>query len=132
SVCVGVPPNLGCYGSTFVSSTSLTAGVNLPTAAGNLPIYIVDPAPAGTSAPFNFTVTGPPDFTIVASGTTSHTVHAGPTATYTNVLTVTPQNGFTSAVNLSCSIVATVATATHCSVNPTLLTNGSATVTVTT
>jgi hypothetical protein len=120
-------------GAAFIDSTHLTAFLNPGALSpGTYPLVVIDPYPGGLSLPFNITVTPPPprpDFSITAAGTTSQAVNAGATATFTDVLTVTPQNGFTSAVSLSCSIVAT---ASHCSVNPTSLTNGSATVTVTT
>jgi len=123
-------------GAAFIDSTHLTAFLNPGALSpGTYPLVVIDPYPGGLSLPFNITVTAPPpppDFSLTAAGTTSQTVNAGATATYTNVITVTPQNGFASSVNLSCSVVANVATATHCSVNPTSLTSGSATVTVTT
>ena len=127
--CLTVQGGFSCNSTSFVSSTQLTTSFFVNNSPGIYAAYVLDPAPAGTSAPVNFTVTGPPDFTFTASGATSQTVNAGATATYTNVLTVSPQNGFASAVNLSCSVAAR---ATTCSVNPTSLTNGSATVTVTT
>lgn len=113
------------YSTNVVSSTQITSSVGTLPAPGTYPLYVIDQPPAGTSAAFTFTVTGPPDFTLTTSGTTSQTVNAGTTATYTNVVSVSPQNGFTAAVNLDCSVIAT---ATRCSVNPTSLTNGSATV----
>ncbi|MBS1839297.1 MAG: hypothetical protein JSS69_05885 [Acidobacteria bacterium] len=116
--------------ATFVSATQLTfvpLGYVLNSPA-SYSVSVVDPPPGGYSNSVNFAVVAP-DFTLTASGTISQTVNAGATATYTNVLTVSPQNGFASTVNLSCSVIAT---ATHCSVNPTSLTNGSATVAVTT
>jgi len=123
------------FGYVYPGLTSPATQFTLNISIGNpgtYSVYVVDQPPAGTSAAFPFTVTAPPpppDFTVTSSGNASQTVTAGATATYTNVLIVTPQNGFASAVNLACSIVAT---ATHCAVNPTSLSNRSATVTVTT
>ncbi len=122
------------YGGTFTSSTQLSVSFNLTAiSAGTYPLYVVDPVPAGTSAPFNFTVTPPPDFTITSSGTTTQTVSAGQTATFTNAISIAAQNGFSAQVNLSCSLPV-AAKATTCSVNPVSFPSGSgsATVTVTT
>ena len=122
------------YGATLLSSTQLSVVIPLAgIAAGTYPISVVDPAPTGASAPFNFTVTPPPDFSITSSGTTSQTVAAGQTATFTNAISVAAQNGFSGQVNLSCSLPV-AAKATTCSVNPASFPSGSgsATVTVTT
>src|SRR4029077_12371926 len=83
---------------------------------GVYPLTVVDPFPGGT-ATTNFTVTGPPDFSITSSGTTTQTVTAGQTATFTNAISVTAQSGFSSQVNLSCLLPLT-ATASTCTVNP--------------
>ena len=114
-----------------MSSTQVSTSVFLPfnLSASTIPLYVVDPAPGGTSAPFNFTVTPPPDFSITSTGTTTQTISAGQTGTFTNAISVTAQNGFASQVNLSCSLPAS-ATATTCSVNPSLLPSGSGTATV--
>jgi hypothetical protein len=113
----------GANFSTNVSSpTQLT--VSLPLfgiAAGTYPI-VVNVQGAGPSAPFNFTVTGPPDFTITAAGTTSQTVSAGQTANFSNAISIAPVSGFSSTVNLSCS---SPASATTCTVNPTSFATGS-------
>jgi hypothetical protein len=118
------------YGGTFTSSTQFSAAFNLTgISPGTYPLYVVDPVPAGTSAPFNFVVTGPPDFTITSSGTTTQTVPAGQAATFTNAITIAPQNGFSAQVNLSCSLPVT-ATATTCTVTPNMFASGSGTATV--
>ncbi len=123
----------GSFGpTTFVSSTQVSIFLNLNlVAAGTYPLYIVDFPPAGTSAPFNFTVTGPPDFSFtVAAGQASQTVTAGQTATFTNAITVNALNGFTGQVAVSCT---SPAQATTCSLNQNTLTAGqSATVMVST
>ncbi|PYU13470.1 MAG: hypothetical protein DMG37_10340 [Acidobacteria bacterium] len=130
-VCAGLPSGINCNGTSFVSSTQVSTSVFLPfnLSASTIPLYVVDPAPGGTSAPFNFTVTPPPDFSITSTGTTTQTISAGQTGTFTNAISVTAQNGFASQVNLSCSLPAS-ATATTCSVNPSLLPSGSGTATV--
>jgi hypothetical protein len=123
--------SIGIFSSTTqLSVTISTAGV----AAGTYPITVVNPVPTPTSSnAVNFTVTGPPDFSITSTGTTSQTVAAGQTATFTNAITIAPQNGFSAQVNLSCTLPVS-ATSTTCSVNPTSFAtgSGSATVTVTT
>lgn len=55
------------------------------------------------------------DFTMANRGITSQTVAAGQTASYINDLGVTPFFGFSSTVNVSCSVPAK---ATTCSANP--------------
>jgi len=123
----------GLFGpTTFVSSTQVSIFLNLNlVAAGTYPLYVVDSPPAGTSAPFNFIVTGPPDFSFtVAAGQGSQTVTAGQTATFTNVVTVNALNGFTGQVAVSCT---SPAQATTCSLSQSsLMASQSATVTVST
>lgn len=112
--------------STQFSISNLSIG-----GPGIYAIYVVDPAPAGASAPFSLTLTGPPDFSFtVASGQSTQTVTAGQTATFTNVITVNAMNGFTGQVAVSCT---SPAQATSCSVTPPSLNAGqSASVQVTT
>lgn len=69
-----------------------------------------------------------PDFSLSAAPG-SRTVAASNSATYT--ITATPQNGFNSAVDLTCSIVPVVTTPPTCSFNPTPVPNGSGTSTLT-
>jgi hypothetical protein len=119
------------YGTTLSSSTQLATVLQLTgVAAGTYPLSVVDPAPYGSSTPFNFNVT---DFSITSSGTTTQTVAAGQPATFTNAISVGAQNGFSAQVNLSCSLPV-AATATTCTVTPNMFASGSgmATVTVTT
>ncbi len=117
------------YIPNIVSSTQMSVVVSLTAAAGMYPLTVVDPAPAGMSAPFNFTVTAPPDFSITSTGTTSVTVTAGSTATFTNAIVIAGQSGFSSAVALSCSTPFN-ATNTHCSISPGSFASGSGTATV--
>jgi IPT/TIG domain-containing protein len=120
-------------GVQFDSSTQLRVTLLLYNLTpGTYSLYVVDPAPGGTSAPVNFTVTAPPpppDFSVSSTGTTTQTVSAGQTATFTNAISVTAQNGFASQVNLSCSLPLT-AKATACTVNPNMLASGSGTASV--
>ena len=124
--------NSSSFPANFTSSTQLMAAISLGgVAAGTYPLSVVNPVPsATTSAPFNFIVTGPPDFSITSSGSTSQTVTAGQTATFTNAISVTAQSGFSAQLNLSCSLPI-AATATTCSVNPASIPSGSGTATVT-
>jgi len=119
------------YPGQAATSTQFSISNLSPGGPGVYPIYVVDPAPAGTSAPFNLTVTGPPDFSFtVAAGQGSQTVSAGQAATFTNVITVNAINGFTGQVNVSCTLPAQ---ATNCSLSQSTLSAGqSASVMVTT
>jgi hypothetical protein len=122
----------GSYvGANFVSATQLTVTNVSVSTPGTYSVYVVDPPPAGISAPATLTVTGPPDFSFtVAAGQGSQTVTAGQTATYTNVISINPVNGFTGQVAVSCT---SPAQATTCSLNQNTLTAGqSATVMVST
>jgi len=123
--------NSGSFAASFTNSTQLTVFISLGgVAAGTYPISVVNPIPSPTtSAPINFIVAGPPDFSITSSGTTTLTVPAGQPATFTNVITIAPQNGFSAQVNLICTLPAT-ATATTCSVNPASFPTGSGTASV--
>ncbi|GAC1671738.1 MAG: hypothetical protein PVS2B2_03420 [Candidatus Acidiferrum sp.] len=116
------------YYGNLTGSTQLTVVISLGgLAAGIYPLSVVDPGAAGASASVNFTVTGPPDFSIAAAGTTTQTVAAGQTATFTNAVSISANNGFAAPVNLSCSVAAS---ATACSVNPPSLASGSGSATV--
>jgi len=68
-----------------------------------------------TGAPYMLTVLLGPDFSIISSGTTAWTVNAGQTATFPYAVIISPEAGFFSSVNLSCSLSAS---ATTCSVIP--------------
>jgi len=129
-VCEGLPSGINCNGTSFVSSTQVSTSLFLPfnLSAGTIPLYIVDPAPGGTSAPFNFTVTPPPDFSIMSTGTTTQTISAGQTATFANAITVSPLAGFNSQVALSCALPASLTT---CNISPNTFASGSGTATVT-
>ncbi|MBI3721862.1 MAG: IPT/TIG domain-containing protein, partial [Fimbriimonas ginsengisoli] len=118
---------------TVQNSTTLT--VQVP--AGNLTtaqVVSVDtfnPQPGGgpdtNPAPPTLTITGG-DFTLTPQAPTSVTVSAGSAANYT--VAVGGVNGFTSSVNLSCTLPAA---ATYCTVTPSSAAPGiSATVKVTT
>lgn len=74
------------------------------------------------------TVIGP-DFSITSSGTTTQIVSAGQTATFANVISISPVDGFASQVNLTCSLSSN-ATATTCAVVPASFPAGSGTATV--
>jgi hypothetical protein len=95
--------------------------------------YSGDPNYAASTGTITETVTPPPDFSVTASGTTTQTVNAGQTATFTNAITVAALYGFNSQVKLYCSLPS-AATDTTCTVTPSMLGtgNGTATVNVTT
>jgi len=114
-----------------LSTTQLAAFVSLGgVAAGTYPLTVVNPIPAPTASnAVNFTVTPPPDFSMTSTGTTTQTINAGQTATFTNAISISAQNGFSSAVDLSCALPVS-ATFTTCGVNPSLFPNGSGTATV--
>ena len=88
-----------------------------------------NPVALGGMSVLNFTFTPTADFAIASTGTTTQTVNAGQTATFTNAISVTAQNGFASQVNLSCSLPIT-ATNTTCTVNPNVFASGSGTASV--
>jgi trimeric autotransporter adhesin len=88
-------------------STSTAVAANIATAAGGsqtvTAVYSGDstyPASTSNAVTLTGTTTTAPGFTI-ASTTATQTILAGETASYT--LALTPQNGFTGAVALSCS-----------------------------
>jgi hypothetical protein len=117
-------------GPNFISSTQLTMLLYLGgMTPGMYPVYVVNPSGGGTSNSANFTVTGPPDFSITSTGTITQAVNAGQTATFTNAISVTAQSGFASQVNLSCSLPIS-ASNTTCSVNPNVFASGSGTASV--
>jgi hypothetical protein len=92
-----------------------------------------DPNPIALGGYSNITLSftpGPPDFTITSSGTTTQNVAAGQTATFTNVISIAAQNGFSALVTVSCALPLN-ATATTCSVNPASFPTGSGTASVT-
>jgi Pro-kumamolisin, activation domain/Bacterial Ig-like domain (group 3) len=142
----GVPPTgtMTFYDGTAalsgtVTYTPLTRGLSatLPytaTTAGTHQINVSysgdsNYLPTSNPVPATLTVVGP-DFSIASSGTTAQTVKAGQTATFTNAISITAQNGFSSQVNLSCSLPV-AASATTCTVAPNMLASGSGTATVT-
>jgi len=61
----------GYYPTNFISSTQLSlSNIGFAT-VGTIPVYVVDPAPGGTSGAFNLTVTQPPAPTITSISPTS-------------------------------------------------------------
>ena len=120
---------------TQLQNVPLTAGTIYFIMLSSLGLPDPNPVAFGGKSVLNFTFTPAPDFSVTPNpaGTTSVTVSAGQTASFTNAIAVTPQNGFSSQVNLSCSLPA-AATNTTCTVNPAMLATGSgpASVSVTT
>jgi len=76
--------------------------------------------------PDALTVQGP-DFSISTLGNTLQTVMAGQTATYVNVISISPLDNYSAQVNLTCS---SPAAATTCAVNPPALASSSGTASV--
>ena len=73
-------------------------------------------------------VSSPADFSLASSGTTTQTIRAGQTAVFSNAISVSALNGFSSQVNLGCALNAS---ATTCSVAPSSLASGTGTATLT-
>ncbi len=91
-----------------------------------------DPNPVALGGYSNITLSftpGPPDFSVSSTGTTTQTVAAGQTATFTSAISIAGQNGFSAQVNLSCSLPV-AATATTCTVTPNMFASGSGSATV--
>lgn len=111
-----------------VTSTQLTfSSFQVPIQPGTYPLYVVDPAPGGASAPFNIMVTSPPDFTLMPT-VSSVTVNAGQPANFP--ITIAATGGFAGNVSLGCG---PPAPGTTCSANPNpVAAGGTSTVTVTT
>jgi len=139
----GVPPtgtitfqDGGAAISGTVTYTPLTHGLSAsmpytPTTAGTHSItvsYSGDTNYQSVSSPgaAMLTVIGP-DYSIGSSGSSTQTVSPGQTATFTNVISVSPLDGFSGTVALSCSLGAQ---ATTCSVNPSSLPGASGTASV--
>ena len=114
---------------TQLQNVPLTAGTTYFIMLSSFGPRDPNPVALGGKSVLNFTFTPAPDFAITSTGTTTQTVTAGQTATFTNAVSVTPQNGFASQVNLSCSLPP-AATNTNCTVNPAMLASGSGTASV--
>jgi hypothetical protein len=69
------------YGTTFVSSTQLSIPNFAVNGVGTIPVYVIDPAPAGTSPAFNLVVTPPPAPAITSINPTSAPAEAQVTLT---------------------------------------------------
>jgi subtilase family serine protease len=119
-------------GNLTVSNNQAQAATSFPT-PGSVQIqanYSGDANYTASSATFTEIVTAPPAFSVTSAGTTTQTVNAGQTATFTNAITVSALNGFSAKVTLSCSLP-TAAANTTCSANPSTFATGSGTATVT-
>jgi len=74
---------VGYWGANVTSSTQLSlSNLSVPT-PGTYPLYVVDPAPAGTSTAFMLTVTQPPAPTITSISPTTAPNSSSPTLTIT-------------------------------------------------
>jgi len=94
--------------TTFVSATQLTAAVTAAQIAttGNVGVTVTNAPPGGgTSTPaVNFTVNPAPTFSVAAGNSTVTTAAgaAGSISTGTSAITLTPKNGFSAAVAITC------------------------------
>jgi len=80
---VYISGGVGYWGANVISSTQLSlSSLSVPT-VGSYQLYVVDPAPAGTSTAFNFTVTQPPAPTITSISPTTAPNGSSPTLTIT-------------------------------------------------
>ena len=111
-----------------MSSTQIVAILlSAPSQPGMYPLYVTDLPPAGTSAPFLITVTGPPDFTLSPQAP-SVTVTAGSTAMVP--LNIQAADGFSGTVTVTCSVSAP---ASNCEAIPKMVSaGGSTTLSITT
>jgi photosystem II stability/assembly factor-like uncharacterized protein len=80
---VYISGGVGYWGANVTSPTQLSlSNLSVPT-VGTYQLYVVDPAPAGTSTAFNFTVTQPPAPTITSISPTTAPNGSSPTLTIT-------------------------------------------------
>ena len=131
---VVTPPPTCSFNPTPVpngSGTSvLTVNAAATTPPGAFNIAVTGTAGAVShNVSLSLTITGPPDFTVVASALSPATIAAGASATST--ITIAPQNGFNSSVSLTCSIAPAANRGPTCSFNPSSVAGGSGTSTLT-
>ena len=105
---------------TYTPTTPGSRGINVKY-SGDVNYLPVSPTSGSV-----LTVIGP-DFSIMSSGETVQTVMTGQTAIFPNVLTVSALNGFSSRVDLTCSLPARL---TSCVVNPPFFSSASGTASV--
>ncbi len=130
---VTTPPTCS-FNPTPVPNGSGTSTLTVSTSAGTQTgAYTVTVTGTGGSQTHSTDVTlnvsAAPNFTIAASAVAPASVTVGGAGTST--ITVAAQNGFNSAVALTCSIAPVVVTAPTCSFNPTSVANGAGTSTLT-
>jgi hypothetical protein len=129
--CSFVPPSpsLGAAAVMSVLTVATSAGAQVGTT--NLIINGVSGS-ISRDVSVGLTVTPappPPDFMITALGLSPTSVSGGGSAKST--ITISPLNGFNSVVNLSCNVTPSGSLAPICSLNPTSVTGGSGTSTLT-
>jgi hypothetical protein len=112
-------------------TSTLTVSTSAGTQTGSYTITVTGTGGSQThSADVTLNVSAAPNFTIAASAVAPASVTVGGAGTST--ITVAAQNGFNSAVALTCSIAPVVLTAPPtCSFNPTSVANGAGTSTLT-
>jgi hypothetical protein len=111
--------NPGIVTVSQLTSVTLNAGTTYYIMVSSFGALDPNPIAFGGKTMFNFTFTAGADFTLTPQAPTSVTVSAGSAANYT--VAVAGVNGFSSNVNLSCSLPAA---ATTCSVTPTSVAPG--------
>jgi len=113
---------------TLSSGTPATVNVNIQSSAQTgqglylLTLSAVDPNATnlGIDASTDVAITGPPVFTLSSSGNIQ--VNAGATSGNTSTIDLTPSDGFTGTVNLTCSVTTSMTHALDiptCSLSPT-------------
>ena len=132
-VVVTAPPTCS-FNPTSVANgagtSTLTVSTSATTPANTYTITVTGTSGALThTAVATLIATGTANFTIVASAFSPTTVNAGGSGTST--ITIAPQNGFNSAVALTCGIAPAVTRPPVCSFNPTSVAAGSGTSTLT-
>lgn len=115
-------------GVTVTSSTLITATTPAGTAGASVTVAVTNSDLQSGSLANGYTYSQGPDFNVAASVASPTSIPAGGSATST--ITVTAMNGFTGAVNLSCSVAPAVTAAPTCAFSPASL-PGSGTSTLT-
>jgi hypothetical protein len=131
--CTTDNPQVTCSPATasFTDSGSYQKGLTYTIASTGSTATTSTVTITGTSSPLNHTAQVAvtvivPDFSLVLANTSLSIASGGTTA---NTLTVTPGQGFSADVSLSCSVASSLG-ATTCSITPATVTGGNGTATV--
>ncbi len=116
-------------GVTVTSSTLITATTPAGTAGASVTVAVTNSDLQSGSLANGYTYSQGPDFNVAASVASPTSIPAGGSATST--ITVSAMDGFTGAVNLSCSVAPAVTAAPTCAFSPASLTgSGTSTLTI--